>query len=134
MADDKLSIKLENLKKSIADRQSTRIIKLPFWSELKRGTPNSFLRSALFSAIQSKDRTFIKGETIFSQQGIDVKFTGEQLNQEDLTLWEILTHIYRENPLGDTIEFTAYRIDFIGNLFFDFANLLIFLKSNVGFQ
>jgi len=110
VADDKLSIKLENLKKSIADRQSTRIIKLPFWSELKRGTPNSFLRSALFSAIQSKDRTFIKGETIFSQQGIDVKFTGEQLNQEDLTLWEILTHIYRENPLGDTIEFTAYRI------------------------
>ena len=82
MADDKLSIKLENLKKSIADRQSTRIIKLPFWSELKRGTPNSILRSALFSAIQSKDRVFMDGETVFSQQGINIKFTGKQLNQE----------------------------------------------------
>ncbi len=110
MADDKLSIKLENLKKSIADRQSTRIIKLPFWSELKRGTPNSFLRSALFSAIQSKDRVFMDGETVFSQQGINIKFTGKQLNQEDLTLWETLVHISKEQPLGDMIEFTAYRV------------------------
>jgi hypothetical protein len=110
VADDKLSIKLENLKKSIADRQSTRIIKLPFWSELKRGTPNSFLRSALFSAIQSKDRVFMDGETVFSQQGIVIKFTGKQLNQEDLTLWEVLVHFYKEQPLGNEIEFTAYRI------------------------
>jgi hypothetical protein len=110
MSDDKFTEKLETLKKTVSNIQSTRITKLPFWSDLKRGTPNSFIRSALFSAIQSKDRTFIKGETIFSQQGIDVKFTGEQLNQEDLTLWETLVHISKEQPLGDTIEFTAYRI------------------------
>ena len=110
MTDDEFSIKLDNLKKKIADRQSTRIIKLPFWAVGKRGTPNSFIRSALFSAIQSKDRVFVKDEIIFSQQGIKITFTGEQLNQEDLTLWETLTHIYRETPLGDTIEFTAYGI------------------------
>lgn len=110
MEDDKFAIKLEILKKKIADRQSTKIIKLPFWAEPKRGTPNSFIRSALFSAIQSKDRTFIKGETIFSQQGIDVKFTGEQLNQEDLTLWETLVHMSKEQPLGELFSFSAHKI------------------------
>ena len=43
-------------------------------------SPNSFLRSALFSAIQSKDREYLEGATLFSQQGITVKFTGRQLN------------------------------------------------------
>jgi hypothetical protein len=29
---------------------SARVVQLPFWPEPVRGTPNSFLRSALFSA------------------------------------------------------------------------------------
>lgn len=108
--DDNFAEKLENLKKTVSNIQSARITKLPFWAELKRGTPNSFLRSALFSAIQSKDRVFVKDAIVFSQQGIIVKFTGEQLNQEDLTLWETLVHFYKEQPLGYTIEFTTYRM------------------------
>jgi hypothetical protein len=64
----------------------------------------------LFSAIQSKDRAFLKGATMASQEGIAVKFTGEQLNQEDLTLWENLVHLAKEQPLGNVCEFTAYDI------------------------
>jgi hypothetical protein len=64
----------------------------------------------LFSAIQSKDRAFLKGATMASQEGITVKFTGEQLNQEDLTLWENLVHLAKEQPLGNVCEFTAYEI------------------------
>ena len=110
MADDKFAEKLETLKKTVEEQQSTKITKLPFWTELKRGTPNSFLRSALFSAIQSKDRVFVKNEIIFSQQGIKITFTGEQLNQEDLSLWEALVHFYKEQPLGNEVNFTSYRI------------------------
>jgi hypothetical protein len=93
-----------------AKRDAAKVYQLPLWPEPKRGTPNSFLRSALFSAIQSKDRAFLQGTTLFSQQGITVKFTGQQLNQEDLTLWEILVHLARQHPLGYQCSFSAHSI------------------------
>jgi TrfA protein len=90
--------------------RTAQIIQLPLWPEPKRGTPNSFLRSALFPAIQSKDRRWMDKELVASQEGITVKFTGKQLNQEDLTLWETLVHMARQHPLGNTCEFTAHGI------------------------
>jgi hypothetical protein len=110
MAEDNLSKHLDGLRRTMEQRASTAFIQLPLWPEPKRGTPNSFIRSALFSAIQSKDRVFLKGAQLFSQQGITVKFTGEQLNQEDLTLWETLVHMARQNPLGNVCTFTAHGI------------------------
>ncbi|MBT9100579.1 TrfA protein [Methylovulum psychrotolerans] len=101
---------IERIKDITQKREITKIIQLPLWPESKRGTPNSFLRSALFSAIQGKDRQYLREATLFSQQGIIVKFTGLQLNQEDLTLWETLVHLAKEHPLGNTCNFTAYEI------------------------
>ena len=108
--DNQLTKQLDKLRRAVVRRQSTQPIQLPLWPEPKRGTPNSFIRSALFSAIQSKDRAFLKGAALFSQQGIEIKFTGEQLNQEDLTLWETLVHLAKEQPLGNLCNFTAHGI------------------------
>lgn len=91
-------------------RASAEILTLPLWPELKRGTPNSFVRSALFAAIQGKTRRFLKDEVLASQRGINVRFTGEQLNQEDLSAFEALTHLSREQPLGQFCEFTTYNL------------------------
>jgi TrfA protein len=91
-------------------RESAQVIQLPLWPEGKRGSPNSFLRSALFAAIQGKDRTFIKDKTLFSQKGNTVKFTGERLNQEDMTVWLALADLARHHPLGTECSFTAYGI------------------------
>jgi hypothetical protein len=85
-------------------------VSLPEWPESKRGTPNTFLRSALFSAVQSKDRLDFKKEVLASQAGIIVTYTGQQLNQEDLTVWETLVHLSREEPMETVCEFTAYEI------------------------
>jgi hypothetical protein len=85
-------------------------VSLPVWPETKRATPNAFLRSALFSAIQSKDRKFLDRAVLGGQEGITVRFTGKQLNQEDLTLWETLVHLAKVQPLGNICEFTAYDI------------------------
>jgi TrfA protein len=93
-----------------APHKTAQIIQLSFWAEEKRGTPNSFLRSALFPAIQSKDRRWMDKELVASQEGATVRFTGKQLNQEDLTLWETLVHMARQHPLGNTCEFTAHTI------------------------
>ena len=107
---DKLTKSLQNLSRTVEQRQSAEIIQLPLWPEPKRGTPNSFIRSALFSAIQSKDRVFLKGELLASQDGITVVFTGEQMNQEDLTLWETLVHLAKKQPLGGVCTFTAHGL------------------------
>jgi len=105
---------LEESRKRILEiarqRDETTIIQLPLWRDEKRGSPNSFLRSALFAAIQSKDRVFIKDALIFSQQGYTVKFTGEQLNQEDMTVWLALIDLAKLHPLGTECSFTAYGI------------------------
>lgn len=101
---------LERLKETVRQRETTQNIQLPLWPEPKRGTPNSFIRSALFAAIQSKDRVFLKESTVASQKGITVKFTGEQLNQEDLSVWETLAHLGRQHPLGHVCEFAAHGL------------------------
>lgn len=100
----------ERLQKMLEEKEKTAVYHLPNWQEDKRGSPNSFLRSALFAAIQSKDRIFMKDAILFSQQGITVKFTGEQLNQEDMTVWLALVDLAREHPLGNECDFTAYGI------------------------
>ena len=101
---------LENLRRTIEQRAESNVIQLPLWFEHERGTPNSFLRSALFAAIESKDRKFLKEATLASSKDVSVKYTGEQLNQEDLTVWEALVHIARREPVGNICHFTAHGL------------------------
>jgi len=101
---------IRRLVEAARQREAAQVLQLPLWPEPKRGTPNSFIRSALFAAIQSKDRVFLKENTVASQKGITVKFTGEQLNQEDLSVWETLAHLAREHPLGHVSEFSAHSL------------------------
>ena len=108
--DKAIDAKLARMKEVSRQREAAQVIQLPLWPEPKRGTPNSFIRSALFAAIQSKDRVFLKEATLASQKGITVKFTGEQLNQEDLSVWETFAHLARQHPLGHLSEFTAHGL------------------------
>ena len=111
MIDTNTQNKLEALERKGAERGLSKDIRLPEWPESKRGTPNSFLRSALFSVNDCKrERVQLKDAVVASQKGITVAYTGEQLNQEDLTLWETLVHIAKEHPLGYACDFTAYEI------------------------
>lgn len=107
---DRTNKKLAKLHQKSLELSQSKEIRLPEWPNNKRGTPNSFLRSALFSAVQSKDRADLKEVVLASQSGFTVKYTGQQLNQEDLALWEALVHLAKDSPLGDECEFTAYEI------------------------
>lgn len=100
----------ERDRKKEEERLATGVIYLPTWREDRRGSPNSFLRSALFAAIQSKDRAYFKKAELFSQQGITITYTGEQLNQEDLTVWLALVDLMKKDPLGTECKFTAHEI------------------------
>lgn len=105
-----IETKLEALRKSVVEREKNAVVQLPLWPEPKRGAPNSFIRSALFAAIQGKDRQFLKETVLASQDGIVVKYTGEQLNQNDLDVWETIVHLARDQPLGTTASFTAHGL------------------------
>ena len=109
MTDDPVAKSIALGQRAIA-KDATKPVTLPVWPTTKRATPNAFLRSALFSAIQSKDRVWMDRAVLGSQDGITVKFTGKQLNQEDLTLWETLVHLAKVQPLGNICEFTTYDI------------------------
>jgi TrfA protein len=101
---------IERDRKKEEERLATGVIYLPTWREDRRGSPNSFLRSALFAAIQSKNRLNLKKAEIFSQQGVAVTYTGEQLNQEDLTVWLAMVDLMKKDPLGTECKFTAHEI------------------------
>ncbi len=88
--------------------ESEKVVQLPLWPEPARGVPNSALRGALFAAIQGKDRQALKRELLHSQNGIEIRFTGWQLDQSDLDVWEQALHLARMHPLGTRCEFTAH--------------------------
>lgn len=88
--------------------QKAEIVQLPFWPEPTRGVPNSTLRGALFAAVQGKGRRVMQREIIATQNGMTVRFTGLQLDQSDLDIWEQALHLARQHPLGNRCEFTAH--------------------------
>jgi hypothetical protein len=112
-----LDVALESLGRALASKQPqatesenktpAQIVQLPIWPEPVRGAPNAFLRSALFSAIQGKTRKPIKNQLLGSMQGVSVKFTGWQLDQSDLDVWEQAIHTARMHPLGNICHFKA---------------------------
>jgi hypothetical protein len=89
---------------------TAKIVQFPLWPEPVRGMPNPALRSALFSAVQSKDRRFINYELIAAVDGLEIRFKGEQLNQEDLEVCAQVFHLARIHPLGDTCHTAAYAL------------------------
>jgi hypothetical protein len=88
-----------------APKQPAAVIQLPLWPEPARGTPNDVLRSALFAAIQGKGREYIEDRLIAAVDGISIRYTGRQLEQSDLDVWEQVLHLARQHPLGTVCYF-----------------------------
>ena len=89
-------------------RGPAKVIQLPLWPESKRGTPNAVLRGALFAAIQGKTRVALDRELLTAQAGIEIRFTGWQLSQSDLEVWEQVLHLARTQALGTKCYFNAH--------------------------
>jgi TrfA protein len=88
----------------------SNVMRLPVWPEPVRGVPNGMLRSALFGAIKKGPRRYMKGEEIAAQEGIEIRYTGERLDQGDLDLWESILHVARFQEMGSQCRFTAYAM------------------------
>jgi hypothetical protein len=82
---------------------------LPLWHQSLRCLPNEIFHSALFNAKnQNVGRINLKQADIAIIGEGRITYTGEELRQDDETVWLQLIHLAKDQPLGKTIDFTAY--------------------------
>ena len=89
-------------------RGPAEVIHLPVWPAAKRGVPNAVLRGALFAAVHKDRRYMRRQELLATQDGVTIRYTGEQLDQADLDVWEQTLHLARTQALGTECHFTAH--------------------------
>ena len=61
--------------------------------EDKRAVPDVFVRSSIFSSCSDQSRVMYKNYEMVSMPGVRITYTGEQLNQSDLDVWQALTEL-----------------------------------------
>lgn len=98
---DKLQQTLDRIGNQIAKREAAKIYQFPLWPELKRGIPNDFARSALFSARKNVGTEHLRNAVIFSQGNIQITYTGARLTQDHLDVYEGIMHLARSQPEGE---------------------------------
>lgn len=86
------------------------VVQLPLWPEPVRAVPNGFLRSALFGAIAKGKRRYIDGEQLAALDGIEIRYTGQRLDQGDLDVWESVLHAVRLQEVGSQCRVTSYAL------------------------
>jgi hypothetical protein len=92
-----------------AQKPPAKVVRLPFWNDEQRGTPNCFLRSALFAAIYgNSNRRYLENAVLAVQGNITIRYTGKQLSQSDLDLVMAALHLARQHPLGHICHFRGY--------------------------
>ena len=105
-----LSKRNEESKQSLARKKMTPQQEfLPMWPDDMRCMPNELLRSALFTAKNRKQpREILKLAPIYTIGTGNITYTGEELRQDDETVWLQLIHLAKEQQAGSSIEFTPY--------------------------
>lgn len=87
------------------------VIQLPLWPEQRRGVPNDLVRGALFTVGNSRtQRSFLRNSLVATLSGIEIRYTGEELRQDDQDVFLQLVHLARLVPLGVPVTFTAHAM------------------------
>jgi len=85
LSDNTFQQRIANLGKHASARvRDSEVYHLPLWPEPARGIPNPVSRGALFAAEQGKNRAVFQRELLACQKGLQIRFTGIQLDQSDL--------------------------------------------------
>lgn len=113
---NKLTEKHVKGKTSAADKEKEQEkplvqVQLPFWPEDRRGMPNTFLRSALFTCRRHDDKRnqFLEFQ-LPSTSDFVITYTGLELSQDDEDVYMEIIHRSRQFPLGEEVTFSAYEV------------------------
>ncbi len=101
---------LDNLRQSIEEHERNKEYQLAFWADPQRGIPNEFARSALFAAVPPNKAKYVERETVFSQKGFAITYTGKQLTQSDLDVFEGVMHLARGMQENKYLRFNAGKL------------------------
>src|SRR5215475_5225571 len=93
-----------------APASSAKVIQFPLFPEATRPVSNDMARSALFSCVQGKDRRFIKDVLLATVADREIRFDGEQLNQDDHDLLMQMVFMAQNKPLGSWVMVPSYAI------------------------
>lgn len=83
---------------------------LPEIFEDKRAIPNSFLRGALFGMVRKGRRALVENQPIFTMSQYEVRFSGSELDQNDLELWDTLIYLAKERRVDNELRITLYDL------------------------
>lgn len=93
---------------AIAESVANQQMSLPFWPAKFRALPNEVFRSALFNARNKcRKREYLKERDIYVIGDGRITYTGEELRQDDETVWLQLIQLAKSQPLGESVRFTA---------------------------
>lgn len=83
---------------------------LPEIFEEKRAIPNSFLRGALFGMVRKGRRALVDNMPIFTMSQYQLNFTGHELDQNDLELWDTLMFLAKNRNIENELRITLYDL------------------------
>lgn len=83
---------------------------LPDIFEEKRAIPNSFLRGALFGMVRKGRRALVENKPIFTMSQYEVAFSGAELDQNDLELWDTLIYLAKSHDVENHLRITLYEL------------------------
>jgi hypothetical protein len=93
---------------AVAESVAKQQLSLPFWPAKFRALPNEVFRSALFNARnRRRKREYLKDREIYVIGDGRITYTGEELRQDDETVWLQLIQLAKSLPLGESVRFTA---------------------------
>ena len=93
------------------DLQNALQFMLPLFQQDERGMPNALARGAIFNAAKTGEtvkRVFHENRLVASLSNMRVEYQGQELRQDDCSVFMALLFYQRDVPLGDPIYFTAY--------------------------
>ena len=93
------------------DVQTELQFMLPTFQQDERGMPNALARGAIFNAAKTGEtvtRVFHVNRIVASLSNMKVEYRGQELRQDDCSVFMALLFYQRDVPLGDPIYFTAY--------------------------
>lgn len=83
---------------------------LPDIFEEKRAIPNSVLRGALFGMVRKGSRKIVENQSIFTMSQYEVSFSGSEMDQNDLELWDTLIYLAKSRQIDNELRITLYEL------------------------